>query len=156
VSDPVLLLDAWPVVVLVCPTRVDLAWVHGLDAQFGPVFARREVFAVITDTRPIATLPSAVERRALIAWTSRADHLENQKRWNAGSSTIVGNAVVRGTLQALYWFWTPPAPQHVGRDFADAWAWCVEKLRSRNVPLPVPEHELKRRAEAERRVRRTG
>jgi hypothetical protein len=154
-ADVTLVTTGWPVVVLVCPPRFDAAWVAELDAKFAPVFAKKERFALVTDSSPVVALPSAVERKQLTAWTSRPDQIALQKRFNVGSSTIVKNAVMRGTLQALYWFWTPGSPQHASRDFDDAWSWCGDQVVNAKVPLPAPILELKRRVLAELAGRRT-
>jgi hypothetical protein len=155
VTEAVLITTGWPVVVLVCPTRLDASWIADLDRKFAPVFARRERFAVITDTAPLASMPSAIERKLLTEWASRPDQAALQKRYNVGSATIVQNPIVRGTLQALYWFWTPGSPQNASRDFDDAWAWCIGQLEAAKVPLALPAAELKSRVERERVGRRS-
>lgn len=154
-TEAVLITAGWPVVVLVCPTRLDAAWIADLDKKFAPLFARRERFAVVTDTTALASMPSAIERKLLTEWTSRPDQVAFQTRYNVGSATIVQNPIVRGTLQALYWFWTPGSPQNASRDFDDAWAWCLSQLEAAGVQLPLPAAELKSRVERERAGRRS-
>ena len=133
-----------------------VGWGAALDVAFRQVFARKERFTVITDTTPLVTMPSAMERKAITDWAARPDHLELQKRFNLGSSTIIKNTLVRGTLQALYWVWTPGSAQHVARDFDESWAWCIEQLATAKVALPEPAAELKRRVQTELRSRRAG
>jgi hypothetical protein len=59
----------------------------------------------------------------------------------------VKNALMRGTLQALYWLWTPPSPQHAARDFDEAWVWCLSMVEKRGLPLPGSPRELRRLAD---------
>jgi hypothetical protein len=138
---------SWPVVVLVCPPIFEPRWVERLGTSFEDVFARRTEFALVTDTSAVKAIPSARERKLLGEWANRPDQLALQKKYNVGSSTIVKNALMRGTLQALYWLWTPAAPQHASRDFDDAWGWCLGMLEKRGVALPSPAGELRRAAE---------
>ena len=138
---------SWPVLVLVCPPTFAPSWIAELESSFTEVFARDEPFALVTDTSAVNSIPNARDRKLLTTWANRPDQLALQKRLNVGSSTIVKNAVLRGTLQALYWLWTPAAPQHAARDFDDAWGWCLAMLEKREVKLPMPERELRRLAD---------
>jgi len=137
-------------VLLVCPRAFDASWVAQLDSGFRDVFARRTPFALVTDTTAVASMPGPLERKALTDWASRPDQLALQKELNVGSSTVVKSALMRGGLQALYWFWTPASPQHAARDFDEAWAWCLAKLDERRVALPHPPRELRRLADRDR------
>lgn len=133
----------WPVVVLVCPERFDEGFVHSLEVDFARIFERRQRFALITDTRRLVEIPKPRERKLLTDWAARKDQLENQKTWNAGSSTIVQNALFRTVLQGLYWVWTPPAPQHAAKDEIDALTWCVQILAKEGIALPISEAALR-------------
>jgi hypothetical protein len=137
-----ILTGAFPVVLIVCPPRWADGWVEDLDRQVSELFGRKERYALIIDATRITGVPSAKDRKHLTDWLTRPEHLARQRRWNVGSSTILSNALIRGALQAIYWVWTPPAPQHAARDIDDAWAWSLEKLRAEGIPLPKPEAEL--------------
>lgn len=151
-----LITTGWPIVVLVCPARLDAEWIADLDTKFRLLFARKERFAVLAETAALVAMPSALERKQLTTWTSRPDQVELQKRFTIGTSTIVRNALMRGAAQALHWFWTPVSPQNAARDFDEAWAWCSEQVVLANLPLPVPLLALKRCVEDELVGRRTG
>lgn len=153
-SDVLLVTSAWPVAVLSCPAQLDARWVSDLDAEVGRLFARQEPFAFITDTSPVRAMPGAVERRMLADWAARPEQVALQKRWNVGSATIVKGTMMRGALQALYWFWTPPCPQHAARDLDDAWAWSLRMLAERGVALPRPAGELRTLLDRELGARR--
>lgn len=142
-SEALLVTASWPIPVLSCPSSFDAGWVPDLDAKVAKLFARQEPFALITDTTPVTTFPAARERKQLGEWAARPDQLALQKKWNVGAATILRNAVMRGGLQALYWFWAPPCPQHAARDFDDAWSWCAQQVEKRGVRMPAPEGELK-------------
>jgi hypothetical protein len=129
----------WPIIVLSMPQRLDEAFVHRLEANFELVFARKQRFALITDTRALIEIPKARERKLLTDWASRPEQLLNQKTWNAGSSTIVQNTLFRTVLQGLYWVWTPTSPQHAARDDEDAFTWCAQLLAKEGIALPMSE-----------------
>jgi hypothetical protein len=149
VSTTVVVTASWPVLVLVCPPKFEARWVDDVSRSFDDVFARKEPFALITDTSAVASIPSARERKLLGDWASRPDQLRMQKAYNVGSSTIVRNTIMRGTLQALYWIWTPASPQHASKDLDEAWAWCISMLAERDVPLGASPRELRRIADRE-------
>lgn len=137
-THPELVVASWPMVVLVLPPALAPTWIDELDAKLDEVFARSRRYAMIIDTRPLLQVPEAAERRAIVNWLCRPSFLLNQGKWNVGSSTIVPNAALRGALQALYWLWTPPAPQHAAGGLDEAWAWCTERLAQTNIDFPDP------------------
>jgi len=139
-----LVLASWPVAILVLPEQLDEGAVRDLMAQMDGLYARRQLYALITDTRRLGTVPRALERKLITDWLTRPDQIANQQQWNVGASTIVSNALVRGALQAIYWVWTPPNPQHAARDLDEAWTYCVRMLDQRRVPLGRPADELRR------------
>lgn len=149
----VLATSTWPVLLMVCPRRIDAAWIEEVQADFRDVFARERRFALVTDTSAIESVPGARERKMLGEWAGRADQLALQKQFNVGSATIITSPLIRGMLQALHWIWTPATPQHVSADFDGAWTWCARTLEERGVLLGAPADEL--RAKAEQEVRRT-
>ena len=57
--------------------------------------------------------------------------------------------MIRGSLQARYWFWTPGCPQHASRDFDDAWSWCVKQGEAAGLPMAASSAELESRALAD-------
>ena len=134
--------STFPVVLILCPPQWGEGWVEDLDRQVGELFARKERYALIIDALHVAGVPSAKDRKHLTDWLTRPELLARQRRWNVGSSTILSSPLARGALQAVYWVWTPPAPQHAARDLDDAWRWCLEKLRAERIALPRPEAEL--------------
>jgi hypothetical protein len=154
VPEPIVGVSSWPIAVLSCPPQFTSDWVGTLDREVRALFARRERFALITDTSAVASIPGARERKQLAEWAQQPEQLALQKKWNVGSSTIVKNAMIRGSLQALYWFWTPGCPQHAARDFHDAWTWCLKQAESAGLAMR-PAAELEALALAELRQRRS-
>ncbi len=138
------LIDAtWPVVVLVCPKRFDEGFVKTLNEDFDRIFARRQRFALITDTRAIIELPKPLERKLLAEWANRPDQLANTKTWNAGSATILQNAIMRTVMQGLYWIWTPASPQFAAKDDADSLTWCLELLAKEGIKPSMSEAAMR-------------
>lgn len=146
--------STFPVVLIVCPTQWGEGWVEDLDHQVSELFARNQRYALIVEASRVSGVPSAKDRKHLTDWLRRPEHLARQRRWNVGSSTIITNALVRGALQAIYWVWSAPAPQHAARDLDEAWRWCIEKLNAEKIPLPRPEAELLEEVRRELRLAR--
>lgn len=144
---------SWPVVVVTLPSAFDDAQAEQLIEVSGELFSRRQRFAMITDSRRLKTVPSAMQRRKLGEWLVRPEQLEHQRRWSVGNATVVDNPLVRGSLQAVYWIWTPPNPQHVTGDLDEAWAFVGGKLAAQGIELPHPLEQL--RAIAERELARS-
>ncbi len=140
-------LASWPVAILVLPELIDETAVRDLMTQMDELYARRQLYALITDTRQLSSIPRALERKLLTDWLTRPDQIANQREWNVGASTIVSNALVRGALQAIYWVWTPPNPQHAAKDMDEAWAYCLRMLEERGVSMGRPAAELRRIAD---------
>jgi hypothetical protein len=144
VVDRFVIATAWPVVLMVCPPELSSGWLEALDAGFAAAFAREQPFAVLADTSRMTSIPSARDRARMAEWASKPAHIELQKRYCVGTATIVQNALMRGTMQAIFWLYTPPAPQNAVRDFDEAWRWCIGKLETRGVDLPSPAADLRR------------
>lgn len=144
-----ILTASWPVVILALPPAMNEDTMRELVRQMEALYARRQRYALITDTRRLVSVPGAKERKLLTDWLTRPDQIENQRTWNVGSSTIVPNALLRGALQAIYWVWTAPNPQHVAGHLDDAWRFCIDALTKQGVPLPAPSVELRRTADRE-------
>jgi hypothetical protein len=140
---------SWPVVVVTMPSELTDAGTQKLIAASDALFARRQRFAMITDTRRLSRVPGARERRKLGEWLVRPEQLENQRRWSVGNATVIDNPLVRGGLQAVYWVWSAPNPQLVVATVDEAWAFVAAKLAERGVELPQPLDQLRLAAERE-------
>lgn len=134
-----------PVVVIVCPERIDDVFVRALAHDFEPILCGDARYACITDTTRLLELPGPKQRKVLADWMNRTDVGDRQKVLNVGSSTLIQSAPMRAILTALYWLWTPPTPQHASRDVDDALDWCVSMLARDKVPLGTDEAHLRAR-----------
>ncbi len=144
VELPVVVEAGMPIVVLVTPPAVDLAWIERQQREFARIFARGERYAVITYSGFVVSIPGAKERRALTEWADEPSNRANQKRLCVGASTQLGSAVQRAFMTALYWMWDPPAPQGIHATLDEAIDWCCDRLAAENVPAP-PREVLKGR-----------
>ena len=128
-----LILDFWPVAVAVlggAGTRADYSGL--LEAIDRHVIARREPYVIVTDSRAMHGPPPADVRREISEWMKK----NATGHTSLGSVTIVGNALVRGALTALYWLFEPPNPQGVVGGWVEARDWAVRRfeLAGRAVP----------------------
>lgn len=128
-----LILDFWPVAVAVlggAGTRADYSGL--LEAIDRHVIARREPYVIVTDSRAMHGPPPADVRREISEWMKK----NATGHTSLGSVTIVGNALVRGALTALYWLFEPPNPQGVVGNWVEARDWAVRRfeLAGRAVP----------------------
>lgn len=112
------------------------AEIDALIASSEAMLQRRERFAMITDGSAVRGIPGPVERRRLTDWLARAEVNEALRKYSLGSSTIVASPLARGALQAIYWLWTAPNPQHAARDLDDAWKWVVARFAEAGEALP--------------------
>lgn len=112
---------------------MNAAAIDDMNAKMDELFAKKETFALVTDARLVTTLPNAGERKALGDWLNRPEQQEQLRRYSAGSSTILTSGLVRGALQAIYWLWTPPNPQHAAADLEGAVDFCFRSLEKRGI-----------------------
>ncbi|MBX7196148.1 MAG: hypothetical protein K1X94_29095 [Sandaracinaceae bacterium] len=118
----------WPVVLMVLPAVVTDHEIRALIEATESVYARGERFAMIVDTRATRSVPGALERKLLIDWLGRPEHAETLKRLSVASVTVVESALVRGSLQAILWLWSPPNPHSVAHDLDEATRYVSERL----------------------------
>jgi hypothetical protein len=125
--------EAWPLVVMRMPRRLDMAaiddWMYGIDA----VLSRRTRFSTIVDTSAMKHLPGAVERRRLVELLNERE-LE-ERRYNLGNGVVVASAAARAALTAIHWLRPPAVPQHVAGSFPAALEWCCHRLIAGGVGL---------------------
>lgn len=134
-----------PVVVVVCPPRLDEGFVQELAGSFEPILSGDRRFACITETAAIGELPDAKNRKRLAQWMNRGDVRERQKGLNVGSSTLIYNGAMRAVATALYWLWTPPTPQHAAGSTDEALDWSLAQLSASGTRFEEPEGAIRAR-----------
>jgi hypothetical protein len=103
-------------------------------ATFEEIHARGERFALVIDTRPLKTMPSATWRKELTDWTNNPRVQRNSGRFNVGAAIILTSVLARGIYTALLWVWKPPSPQFAAATMAEAVDWCCDRLAEAGVP----------------------
>jgi hypothetical protein len=93
------------------------------------VISRKEPYVMLTDTRRVTAIPGADVRKFMADWMKK----NSVGHTSLGSVTIVRSALVKGGLTALYWLFTPPNPQGVAGDWAEAHAWSVKHFDAARV-----------------------
>ena len=118
--------------------NVEAGSVEDLREEFDGWFARKERFALVTDTRPARGLPSARWRRDLTNWMNEPAVMANVVRYNVASATIFSSTVIRGGFTALTWIWRPPQPQLAAATMREAVEWCCMLRRPLSGSLAGP------------------
>lgn len=126
-----LYLGLWPLVVIDLPTA-DRATYEAIFTEVERrVFAKRQPYVIVTDTRRVSAIPTADVRKYMADWMKQHE----KDNTSLGSATIVESSLVRGALTALYWLFEPPTPQYVAKDWRDAHAWALARFDAAQVPL---------------------
>jgi hypothetical protein len=133
----------WPLVIATMSPEFDLAEVEALRTGFERVFKRREMYAVIVDTRPVTSIPDAKCRQALGEWLRDPAVNATTVRYNAAAGTIVASQVQRLMFTAVTWVWKSPSPHIAVTTMREAVEFCCEKLERAGVPLGGPLRELR-------------
>jgi hypothetical protein len=109
-------------------TDAELA--HYLAEKESRVLARRRLSATVVDATNVRSV-TARQRRMQAEWIEK--HEETLARYSVGSAFVITSSLVQGTLTAILWLKPMPTPHVVVGTFAEAEAWCREKLRERGV-----------------------
>ncbi|MGC4088145.1 MAG: hypothetical protein QM756_09640 [Polyangiaceae bacterium] len=110
--------------------------IEEMKQAFAGYFARGEKYAVLTVSPLDAEAPDASERRALTQWANEPTVAENARRLCVGGATVVPNALVRGAVTALMWFWTPPFPHKAVANVEEGLDFCEGQLAAGGVAMP--------------------
>jgi len=133
---PIVIDSTAPIVIVVSPPHMDMAWIDRQKEEFTRIWAREQRFAVITWSGLVKTMPGARERKSLADWANAPAHRELQRRLCVASSTQLDSAAKRAFLQALLWMWDPPSPHVVHATIEESLAWCLARLVEAGVDVP--------------------
>jgi hypothetical protein len=134
----------WPLIIATCAERLEDASVRQLTSFFEGIHARKELFALMVDTRPVKTMPSARWRKELSAWSSDARVQLNTARYNVATAVVISSAFARGVYTALGWMWKPASPTSPMATVAMAIDWCCDHLGRAGVARSATLIELQR------------
>jgi hypothetical protein len=127
--------DAWPLVVLRCPARIDETSLAPLIDHFEACHAHRRRFALVVDATATQSMPSAKWRRGLTDWANDPRVLAETRRYSVGTSLLIASPLARGVYTALLWLWKPPTPHYVTATMSAGVEWCCQRLTHASVPL---------------------
>jgi hypothetical protein len=125
--------ECWPLAVATFGDAFADADYDAMFAQFDVAFARRERFVTLNDVRAQKSMPSAKHRARVAEWTRSVEPLIRQ--YSLGYALVVLSPIARGALTAIDWLNPPKCPQAYFAAMPAACDWCIERLRSRNLPL---------------------
>ncbi len=91
-------------------------------------------FAIMTDTTKLTRIPSALERKTLIA---RSDELDAKVGvFCSGAAVLVRNPLLRTALSAVRWFMKGDTPTEFFREREPAVRYCREQLALGPATIP--------------------
>lgn len=132
---PALVDSTAPILVVVSPPVMDMAWVDRQAREFQRFYEREERFAVVSYSGLVQVMPGARERRALTEFAN--EHREVQARLCVGAATQLDSAAKRAFFQALLWMWDPPCPNVTHATLEECIDWCLARLHQSDVPVPL-------------------
>jgi hypothetical protein len=141
--------EHWPLVVMTLTEAMSVASVGQIAAHFNIVFARKEPFALLVDTTPVKTMPSATWRREMTDWAGNPDVQAASKRYNVGAAVVLSSSFARGAFIAIGWLWKPASPVSAFATTREAVDWCSDQLVRANVARSPKLFELQRSLQGE-------
>lgn len=114
----------------------EVRWLIGEQRK---MFERRQRFVMLVDaSRPTASSP--VQRRMYTNWMKESEPLS--ERYCAGMAIVIANPVMRGALQAVLWFFTPPVPVATFGTLREAAAHTAGWMRAEQMPNSLAAERL--------------
>jgi hypothetical protein len=136
----------YPLVVVTIPSqRVDDAQVLAFIQGQRELLARRTPFLMLCDARRGQVLP-ATQRKLFGDWLKEAE--QGTRQYTMGMAVVLDNAIIRGSLTAVLWFFEPPCPTKMVGSLEEGVAFlaeCGEKAGMPNVRALLAAAERERR-----------
>ncbi len=135
--------EHWPIVSVELGESTTDAEHDEIFRRWEAIFARRERFAGITDTRRVRDVGSAKQRARVAEWTKSVGSVV--ARYSLGHAVVVDSALVRGALTAIGWVHRSPAPERYVGTVPAAWDYCLGNLKAAGIDVPpsVMAHRAK-------------
>jgi hypothetical protein len=117
-------------------------------AQYQPLFARRQRYAIAVQHEPGAPVGDAPMRALIGAFQSA--HAEHIRYCNVAVGVVLPSFSHRAALTALNWLFPPVAPQKACASIIEAVDYCCQMLTAEGVVLNANilklQDDLKRKA----------
>lgn len=134
--------EAWPLVVARLPSVATDEDFRAILADFDGIYALREPFFGIVDSRPMLVAPTPVQRRMIVDWSRRRS--ADTEELGLGTAYVVANPVIRAALAALSFLFEQPSPSYYVGTMEEALAQAEAELGERGLPCPSGLDELRR------------
>jgi hypothetical protein len=117
-------------------------------AQYLPLFARRQRYAIAVQHEPGAPVADAPMRAILGSF--QAANLEHIRYCNVCVGVVLPSFSHRAAMTALNWLFPPVAPQRACASIIEAVEYCCQMLTSEGISLSAPivnlQSDLKKKA----------
>ncbi len=103
---------------------------------FERYFVRGDRYATLFVSPKNADAVGAKERKLIVDYANNPRVKEYSKKLCIASATVIENTLMRGTLTAIQWFWTPAAPFKAVASLEAGIDYCLDALDRARIPLP--------------------
>ena len=107
------------------------------DAEFDKYLAtmtlvveRQRKYGMIMDAMR-SERPTSRQRKLQSEWLKDQD--ANLRAYSAGTAFVIGSALVRGGLTAIFWLQPPSVPTTVVSTLAEAESWVTQRMLERDI-----------------------
>jgi hypothetical protein len=128
--------DCFPLLVTVGPKRWDPGEIEQMTHGFERYFVRGDRYATLFVSPKGADAVGAKERKLIVDYANNPRVKEYSKKLCVASATVIENTLMRGTLTAIQWFWTPAAPFKAVASVEAGLHYCLDELDRARIPLP--------------------
>jgi hypothetical protein len=135
--------EGLPILVIVQTSANEDGEYRDLTTGFEKYFQAGRRYALLSTKRTGIPPMSTKLRRRIADWANSPRVRTFTKELCVGAASLVDDALSRGALAALLWFWTPPSPLKAVATDADGLDYCLRRLRAERIALPRGEAEIK-------------
>jgi hypothetical protein len=135
--------ECLPILAIVQTSADEDGEYRDLTTGFEKYFQRGQRYALLSTKRPGIPAMGAKLRRRIADWANSPRIRTFSKELCVGAASLVDDALSRGALAALLWFWTPPTPLKPVANDAEGIDYCLRRLRDERVALPRGAAEIK-------------
>jgi hypothetical protein len=139
--------DCFPLVLCLHPRKLDEQWLTDMAAGYDRLFQRAKRYALLIHTPDGVAMPGGRERKRLVDWANEPTVRKKSRELCVGSAIVLPNALARGALTAITWFYEPPAPMEPVPSIPAGLEWCFQRLDAEKVAIDMPRDRVRRTLE---------
>lgn len=136
--------DTFPLLVHVAPPVFTPELITQMHAEYETYFRRGERYALFTFRHEGMGQMGAKERKSVGEWANSPRVRAMSEKLCVGSATLAVNALERGAMTALMWFWKPACPHRVVGTTEEGLDWCLRQLADAGIPLGRDPGDVRR------------